>query len=264
MNDKNRTLKSILVLIVIKIFMDRNAGIVATKLLNVRRMHRLQSRSLLFPPTAPTRVQFIGGIGIPVEDLSFESVTSGYVLKAEYFLPERADEFRQKLKPQTIHRRSVNETLTFIVTDDDFRDQPSVSQSSNLTKEENHAVYRQYIKQQEGNAWKNQQKYGACYRWIVYKAIEMILNKSSLNGKACMLRSICEHAAVPLNYEGGLLAEIIHIVLTPSSSRDDDVKPNHNSYLRAEILGRSGENCEKAFSRCSKSPLEIISSVFET
>ena len=111
-----------------------------------------------------------------MEDLSFESVTSGYVLKAEYFLPERADEFRQKLKPQTIHRRSLNETLTLVVNDH-FTDQPFVNQNSNLTKIKNHEVYRQHIQQQEGDTWKNQQRYGACYRRIVYKAIEMILNK---------------------------------------------------------------------------------------
>lgn len=49
-------------------------------------VHR-SKRFLLFPPTSPTRVQIIGGIGIPVE-LDYESVTLGYVLKAEYYLPD--------------------------------------------------------------------------------------------------------------------------------------------------------------------------------
>ena len=35
-----------------------------------------------------------------------------------------------------------------------------------------------------------------------------------LPGEECVLRSICEHAALPLHYEGeGLLAEILHILM---------------------------------------------------
>uniref|UniRef100_A0A1A9X4S1 Uncharacterized protein n=1 Tax=Glossina brevipalpis TaxID=37001 RepID=A0A1A9X4S1_9MUSC len=43
-------------------------------------------RFLIFPRQAPTRHQFIGGIGIPT-DLTYESLTIGYVLKAEFWLP---------------------------------------------------------------------------------------------------------------------------------------------------------------------------------
>lgn len=38
--------------------------------------------------------QFIAGIGIPA-DLSFESLTIGHVLKAEFFLPYNASVYRQ-------------------------------------------------------------------------------------------------------------------------------------------------------------------------
>lgn len=63
-------------------------------------------RYIIFPPTSPTRVQvnkkfysriiqwltynfsqLIAGVGIPVE-LDFESVTLGYVFKAEYYVPD--------------------------------------------------------------------------------------------------------------------------------------------------------------------------------
>lgn len=57
MNKKIRTLKSILVVILINILLDRKRIVAAIKLLNVRRTHRLQTRSLLFPATTPTRVQ---------------------------------------------------------------------------------------------------------------------------------------------------------------------------------------------------------------
>ncbi|KAM7347869.1 uncharacterized protein ACRADG_007354 isoform 2-T2 [Cochliomyia hominivorax] len=215
-------------------------------------------------------VNFIGGIGIPVEDLNFESVTSGYVLKAEYFLPETADEFRQKIKPQTIHRKrkSVNGTNIY---DEDFNILLASKMKSNIyrnetfplsrhTKHDN--IHKHHLRSSVGDNFKSQQKNWSLYRWLVYKAMETILNKSSLSGRACMLRSICEHAAIPLNHEGGLLAEILHIILTPSASRDEVIKPSHKDYLRAEIMGRSGEDCKIAFRECTKSPMAIISTVF--
>ncbi|XP_065363853.1 uncharacterized protein LOC135957106 isoform X2 [Calliphora vicina] len=250
MNVKSGSLKLIVTFIILIAFEYRKTTTDATRLLN-----------------------FIGGIGIPVEDLNFESVTSGYVLKAEYFLPETADEFRQKLKPQTIHRRrkSINETYMY---DDNFDNDSLLNElnnnmysneTSNVSENIKHEAQNNHHQHSpSGDNSKSQQKHGAIYRWIVYKAMETILNKSALNGHVCMLRSICEHAAIPLNYEGGLLAEILHIILTPSTSRDEATKPNHKDYLRAEILGRSGEDCEKAFYQCTKSPMEIISAVFET
>lgn len=120
-------------------------------------------------------LQFIGGIGIPVEDLSFESVTSGYVLKAEYFLPETAHVFRQKIKPQTIHRRSINNTMTYLANN--YDEASFVNQSYNSTNKANEEMYSNIVQQQESNNWKKEYKYGASHRWIVYKAIEMVLNK---------------------------------------------------------------------------------------
>lgn len=49
-------------------------------------IHR-SKRFLIFPPTSPTRMQIIAGIGVPVQ-LEYESVTFGYTFKAEYFLQD--------------------------------------------------------------------------------------------------------------------------------------------------------------------------------
>ncbi|KAH8307637.1 hypothetical protein KR044_006409, partial [Drosophila immigrans] len=170
------------------------------------------SRSLLFPATSPTRVQFIGGIGIPVEDLHFESVTSGYVLKTEYFLPTTAQEItRVYLKPQPITGRN-----------DEFN-------------------------------------FGSTYRWMIYRSIEMVLSNMDLPGRSCLLRVICEHAALPLSHESGLLAELLHIVLTPSSSSDHYALHTDREYLTAERFGKRGGNCDSAYGRkCLKSPIDFV------
>ncbi|XP_001359679.3 uncharacterized protein [Drosophila pseudoobscura] len=176
------------------------------------------SRSLIFPPTSPTRVQFIGGIGIPVEGLHFESVTSGYVLKAEYFLPTNSTEItRVYLKPQAITGRG------------------------------------------------DESNYGALYRWIVYRGIEMVIANAGLPGRGCLLRLICEHAALPLSHESGLLGEVLDIVLTPSSSRDEPT--GHGSdrdYHASERFGRRGGDCEAFYGgECQKTPLDLISLLLE-
>ncbi|EDW81301.2 uncharacterized protein Dwil_GK11101 [Drosophila willistoni] len=181
------------------------------------------SRSLIFPPTTPTRVQFIGGIGIPVDGLHFESVTSGYVLKAEYFLPTNSTEItRVYLKPMTVSARE---------------------------------------KEINGN---EQFDYGAIYRWIIYRGIEMILDNMGLPGRSCLLRVICEHAAVPLSHESGLLGEILHIILTPSSSNDKLTHRMDGEYQESEHYGKRGGDCNAAYAKkCSKSPMDLISIIMK-
>ncbi|KAH8404821.1 hypothetical protein KR222_004644 [Zaprionus bogoriensis] len=185
-----------------------------------RRSEPLQrfSRSLIFPATSPTRVQFIGGIGIPVEDLHFESVTSGYVLKAEYFLPTLAKEItRVYLNPQPITAREQNKKV----------------------QHESH--------------------FGSMYRWIIYRGIEMVLQNMNLPGRSCLLRVICEHAALPLTHESGLLGELLHIVLTPSSSSDHYALHTDREYLIAERFGKRGGSCATSYGRkCSRSPIDLI------
>jgi len=173
------------------------------------------SRSLLFPATSPTRVQFIGGIGIPVEDLPFESVTSGYVLKTEYFLPTEAKEItRVYLKPQPItDRKNKNDESNF----------------------------------------------GSIYRWVIYRSIEMVLQNMNLPGHSCLLRVICEHATIPLTHESGLLGELLHIILTPSSSSDHYALHTDREYLAAERFGKRGGNCEATYGRkCPRSPIDLV------
>ncbi|XP_030374272.1 uncharacterized protein LOC115623866 [Scaptodrosophila lebanonensis] len=182
------------------------------------------SRSLIYPETAPTRLQFIGGIGIPVEDLHFESITSGYVLKAEYFLPINASELTHHyLRPQAITGREED-----------------VSSSDSPFN------------------------YASIYRWMLYRGVETLLEKAGLPGQSCLLRVICEHAALPLSHESGLLAEILHIILTPSSSQDALAKHTDRDYLMAERFGRRGGDCRAAFAKkCKKSPMDFITMLIE-
>lgn len=138
-------------------------------------------------------LQFICGIGIPVEDLAYESVTSGYVLKAEYFLPTKSEELHYDyLKPMSMNGRkvrSLNET-------DPFFRKTIPAQSVILSN----------IKDRHNDLSK--------YRWLIYKALETLSQRTGQEGKVCMLRAICEYAESPFHFESGFLAEILHIILT--------------------------------------------------
>uniref|UniRef100_A0A034WNX3 CRIB domain-containing protein n=1 Tax=Bactrocera dorsalis TaxID=27457 RepID=A0A034WNX3_BACDO len=219
--------------------------VISTHVFNVRK-HR-QARTLIYPPTAPTRLQFIGGIGIPVEDLTYESVTSGYVLKAEYFLPETADKWRPtELSPQSVNRRSFGD-------DDDYH--------NNTTTHAQKSTERQSASFHTN--WQSKQQTAAAYRWLIYKAMEILMNRAGLAGRECMLRSICEHAAVPLHYDNGILGEILHIILAPSRSHDELGSPNDKDYGHAEHIGRKGGDCAATYATCAYAPIEQITTVLE-
>ncbi|XP_017476837.1 PREDICTED: uncharacterized protein LOC108366871 [Rhagoletis zephyria] len=210
-------------------------------------------RTLIYPETAPTRLQFIGGIGIPVEDLTYESVTSGYVLKAEYFMPTKAAEMRpQYLTPQNVNRRSLADNVEYNYT---------IAHAYNVS-ENQPSILGPHHERSDINL-QGKQKTASAYRWVIYKGMETLMNRAGLSGRECMLRSICEHAAVPFHYESGILSEILHIILTPSRSRDELVHPNDRDYGRAERLGRGGEDCALTYAACEYSPIEQISTVLD-
>ncbi|KAH8307638.1 hypothetical protein KR044_006410 [Drosophila immigrans] len=171
--------------------------------------------TMIYPELAPTPVTFLCAFGIPVEDLAFETVISGYALRMQYFLPNNASQLtRIYLKPQPL-------------TDRRYKD------SNNL---------------------------GSMYRWIIYRGIEMVLQHLGLPGHSCLLRVICEHAALPLTHESGLLGELLDIVLTPSSSSDRLGLTANRVYQTAERLGRRGGNCDLVYaSKCPRSPMDFIS-----
>ncbi|XP_036320184.1 uncharacterized protein LOC118734585 [Rhagoletis pomonella] len=227
--------------------------VLSTRYFTVRKLR--QPRTLTYPKTAPTRLQFIGGIGIPVEDLLYESVTSGYVLKAEYFLPTKAEEMRpQYLTPQNVNRRSFRDIVQHNYT---------TAHAYNVGAKHHQSGILGRRHESFGTNLQGKQKTASAYRWIIYKGMETLMNRAGLSGRECMLRSICEHAALPFHYESGILSEILHIILTPSRSHDELVHPNDRAYGHAERLGRSGGDCAGTYFACAYTPIEQISTVFD-
>uniref|UniRef100_A0A1B0D6N7 Uncharacterized protein n=1 Tax=Phlebotomus papatasi TaxID=29031 RepID=A0A1B0D6N7_PHLPP len=78
-------------------------------------------------------------------------------------------------------------------------------------------------------------------------------------GKPCLLRAICDEAADPINEDNGVLGDVIHIILTPSTSVREDLNPE---YYKAEELGHSGD-CSKYKKYCHQSLIDLISKVVQ-
>lgn len=78
------------------------------------------------------------------------------------------------------------------------------------------------------------------------------------NGKSCLLRAICEAQQILLNIANGVLGDILHLVLTPSSTKGEIIS---SDFFDAERNGKHFD-CKSYFENCSKSFLDSISNIF--
>ncbi|KAM3960406.1 uncharacterized protein ACR2FA_000277 [Aphomia sociella] len=101
-------------------------------------------------------------------------------------------------------------------------------------------------------------------RWDFYKIIEHMAQRYGYSGRPCLLRTICEAAKIPFTHENGLLAEIGHILFTPSTTKDSLSHHTDNEYHAAERFGRDlGVDCENVFPECEGSILETFTEIGE-
>ncbi|KAH8301189.1 hypothetical protein KR018_007116 [Drosophila ironensis] len=194
---------------------------------------------LIYPRAHPTRIQMIAGFGIPVDDLKVEAVVTGYVLKAQYYLPYSAKQLRTKDVHEISARKLPGNATIF---------------EKVLQKTQEQLGF-------DPNIWQEDLQALGSYRWSVYEAFTALAIRMKLNGRSCVLKSICESAAAPFDHRNGLLGEMLHLLLTPSSSVDPLAEHSDNDYLQAEHFGAAGSDCDQVYSMCSKSLLEHFSDV---
>ncbi|KAH8307492.1 hypothetical protein KR044_013330 [Drosophila immigrans] len=194
---------------------------------------------LIYPRTHPARFKFIAGFGIPVDDLDIESITTGYVFKAQYYLPNRAKQIRTK--------------NVIDITDRGLKDNATIFQQMMQKSDEELGVASR-DSEAPTQPWNG-------YRWAVYQSFENLALRMQLNGRQCVLKSICESSAAPFDDRNGLLGELLHILLTPSSSKDTLSEHTDNDYLQAERFGHAGASCDAVYPKCEKSLLEHFTDV---
>ncbi|XP_043288620.1 uncharacterized protein [Venturia canescens] len=99
---------------------------------------------------------------------------------------------------------------------------------------------------------------GAVSRWSLYRMLAMALEPGGSRGKACVLRAVCESAESPLGE--GVLSEILHVFLTPSTTSEEYEIYGDREYDAAEKIGRhsSGDACQIVYHECPYSPLNYF------
>ncbi|KAJ8688559.1 hypothetical protein QAD02_024354 [Eretmocerus hayati] len=200
---------------------------------------KVAPRYLVYPPPgqdgAPTKVQLIFGLGLPMEEEV--STIIGYVMKCNYNLPYNAS----YLTDPYYAAKSVDNSAT---TDDDESQRRS-----------HRSPIKRQVKAGEDEDDRVRPAFG---RYEIYNMIEMAMGE----GRACMLRAICEAAAMPLSLDYGVFAELLHVLLTPSSTEEKFVDVTDQQYHAAEFLGRTHEDpriCGRVFADCPTDPLEYLS-----
>ena len=210
-----------------------------------------EKRFLIVPPTSPTRHQLISGIGIPL-DLEDEAVTLGIVLKAQYFLPENADQLKPIYFPGIFDNFTpvnfvVTQQLPFpngkrrkreIVYDEitgqkieKYVEEAQELGNSELKNEETHyennedeEEYEYDHEFPEDSATTKREDFPrpteeeendtSASRWLVYDGFAKLLDTKGFSGRACVLRGICESAETKFTHHSGLFGELLHIVFT--------------------------------------------------
>uniref|UniRef100_A0A6P7GH36 Uncharacterized protein LOC114338049 n=1 Tax=Diabrotica virgifera virgifera TaxID=50390 RepID=A0A6P7GH36_DIAVI len=100
----------------------------------------------------------------------------------------------------------------------------------------------------------------ASTRQLIYQLLESKIKGYGYPGKKCLQRAICEAAEYTTeNY--GVLGDILHVLLTPSTSRNDT---NVEDYAKSEEYGRTKGNCKKYKKNCGLSILNLFSVVKDT
>ncbi|XP_063219414.1 uncharacterized protein LOC134529343 [Bacillus rossius redtenbacheri] len=177
-----------------------------------------QKRYLVFPPYTHF-IELILGFGLPIT-VGQQSLTLGPSLKYIYQLPYNGTQFTQPYV--TSAKREV----------------------SSLTS-----------------------------RWLWYSALEQALDRweppivvalreagpnwFGLDGRACLLRMICESAEAPVMPED-IMAELMHIFLTPSTS-DEAADSSGREFRSAEAAGSLGpRRCGQLYRECGVSLLGLV------
>ncbi|KAL6428967.1 hypothetical protein ACFW04_008052 [Cataglyphis niger] len=99
-------------------------------------------------------------------------------------------------------------------------------------------------------------------RWECYEILEAVF-ESTRSGKACLLKTICEAAAVPFGRSHTLTAQLAHIFLTPSTTSESYGNVFDQEYHAAEMAGqRDPSNCDNLYPECTESLLDYFTEIY--
>ncbi|KAL6428968.1 hypothetical protein ACFW04_008053 [Cataglyphis niger] len=94
-------------------------------------------------------------------------------------------------------------------------------------------------------------------RWTLYGMLERTMKRFGFD-KACLLRVVCESAAYPFKGHG-LLGELLHVLLTPSTTSEEYEIHWNREYHAAEAIGRNTRGrCAPFYPECEYNSLDYF------
>ncbi|KAH8245875.1 hypothetical protein KR038_009196 [Drosophila bunnanda] len=93
-------------------------------------------------------------------------------------------------------------------------------------------------------------------RSVFYAMLRDKLRRSGFPPEACLLRLICDTNASQLGDINGFLGGLVHIIFSPSSSKDEHLP---HEYYQAEFEGRERRDCSAYTQDCEENVLDLIS-----
>ncbi|XP_034240198.1 uncharacterized protein LOC117644693 [Thrips palmi] len=189
------------------------------------------ARHLIF--TSNNIIQLIGGFGMPV-DLPQQAVTMGYVIKSHFMTPNNATQFTRPLEAFSSRQaRAIAGTADNQVADKLAAGTSPIKSS----------------------------------RWHMYSTLQSAIEELGAGtgtGRQCLLRAVCEAAAFTVRHDG-LLGEMLHVLLTPSSTDEPVLLHQDNEFHAAEKLGRQArstrdpvDTCTRIFNGCRTATLDLF------
>lgn len=127
-------------------------------------------------------------------DLEPESLTSGYVLKAQYFLPYNTSQLRPTRLARDVDHVKVDKYGQAYASDDVEAKVKSVGEVSPQPEDDPAHHDDDDV------------------RLAIYQELEHILYNNNIDGRQCVMRAICEASRLYFANESGLLGEIFHVL----------------------------------------------------
>ncbi|XP_069696635.1 uncharacterized protein [Periplaneta americana] len=85
-------------------------------------------------------------------------------------------------------------------------------------------------------------------RGTSYQAVQNVMKRYGMEGRSCLLRSICEVAEAPIYYNG-LIGELLHVIFTPGYGSNMEERVEWE-YHEARRRGEEGADCQMEYPQC--------------
>ncbi|XP_030388473.1 uncharacterized protein LOC115634729 [Scaptodrosophila lebanonensis] len=207
--------------------------------------------ALLYPTNSEYGIFM--AISVPI-DLPHRNVFISYNYEFNYYQPEHVYKYPPILMGDFQDSYLTYDTITPRNCENCKQSARPVA-NQNSTTEEAHKSGRNETKE----AAREKRAVSLISRTSFYAVLKDKLERSGYPGEACLLRTICETNASLLGDINGFLGNLVHIIFSPSSSRDENLP---NEYYNAEIDGRNNE-CESYKRNCTENILDFISTPLE-